>query len=185
MSRLDAVNVMGRLLRDRELRHRFSIDRQAVIEELGVDPDQASFVIGLDVHQLDNQAESLVRKRRSEVAGLLPVTWKRLGTDAGNKFAAYADQSPWPEGHRRHFHDAAMFCKFLHETASTQYLASEHQWVRFLASDRSFSLQFVHDLIVHDKERWAIRFCFRRNGVVTNKAIYFRRVHAMNRSLSR
>lgn len=180
MSQLDAVEVMGLLLRDRELRIRFANAPSAVVRELGLVPSQASFVCALDLRQLSVQAESLIRKRQSEVARLVPKTWLRLGREAGVQFHQYADQSPWPEGHRRHLLDASLFCRFLREKTASEYLRSEHHWVAFLASDRLFSVQLCDDLIVFGKARWAVQFCVRRNGVPTSRALYFGSLRARN-----
>ncbi len=174
MSQPAAVKMLGLLLRDRELRHRFAIDRSAVLQEFGIAPDQASLFCVLDSGQLDVQAESLIRKRRFEVARLLPKTWLRLGRQAPVKFRQYVDQSPWPEGHRRHLADASMFCRFLRESAPTEYLRSEHHWVAFLAGDRPVAIRAVPDLVIRGKQRWAVLVCFRRNGLAIRKAFYLR-----------
>ncbi len=172
MSQPAAVKSLGLLLRDRELRHRFARNRSAVLQEFGVGPDEASFLYALDAGQLDVQAESLIQKRRAEVARLIPSTWLRLGRQAPLKFRQYVEQSPWPEGHRRHFADAAMFCRFLRKSAAAEYLRSEHHWVAFWAGNRPFSIQAVPDLIVRGKERWAVLVCVRRKGVAVRQAVY-------------
>ncbi len=174
MSQPAAVRMLGLLLRDRELRRRFAIDRSAVLQEFGIAPDQASIFSELDSGQLDIQAESLIRKRRFEVARLLPETWLRLGSQAPVKFRQYVDQSSWPEGHRRHLTDASMFCRFLRESAPEEYSRSEHHWVAFRADDRSFTIRAVPDLSIRGKQRWGALVCFRRNGLAIRKAFYLR-----------
>jgi hypothetical protein len=174
VNQLDAVRAMGLLLRDRELRLRFENDRKAIIKELNIAPGQRSYVFGLDLRQLDAQAESLIRKRRAEVAHLVPKTWFRLGSEAHLQFRQYVDHSPWPEGHRRHLVDASMFCQFLRNNTASEYLRSEHHWVSFLANDRSFSVRLLDDLVVLGRERWAVQFCVRWNGVATSKVFRIR-----------
>ena len=174
MNQLDAVEAMGLLLRDRELRIRFKNDREATLKEIDIAPEQRSFVSALDPKQMEAQAESLLRKRQNEVSRLIPQTWSRLGDRADITFRLYVDQSPWPTGHRRHLTDASTFCHFLRDSDASEYLRSEHQWISFLANDRSFSVRLLHDLVVRGKERWAIQFCVRRNGVATKTVLRFR-----------
>lgn len=173
MSQLDAVSAFGLLLQNHELRIRFASDRTAIIRELGVAPSQSSFFYNLEIEQLDSQAESLIRKRRAEVAHLIPKTWSRLGTDTDSQFQDYADRSAWPAGHRRHVTDADAFCRFLRMNAVAGYLASEHHWVSFLAGKQSFSARLLNDLIVNGEERWAAQFCFRYKGIAKTRAIHF------------
>lgn len=170
MNQLDAVEAMGLLLRDRQWRDRFASDRAGTIKELGIAPSQSKFFAALKLEQLDAQAESLIRKRRTEVARLIPETWSRLGSEGRCRFHQYADQSAWPEGHRRHFIDAAQFCEFLRSSAEPEYLRSEHHWVEFVASDRTFSVRLVSDLVVCGKERWAIQLCIRHRGLAARKS---------------
>jgi hypothetical protein len=174
LSQPAAVRLLGLLLRDRELRRRFARNRSAVIQEFGVAPDQASYLCALDSGQLDDQAESLIRKRRAAVARLLPRTWRRLGRQAPLQFRQYVEQSPWPEGHRRHFADAAMFCRFLRRSAAAEYLRSEYHWAAFWAGDRPVSVRAVPDVIIRGKERWAVLVCFRRHGVAVRKVFCLR-----------
>lgn len=176
MSQRDAIEALGLLLRDRALRKRFASDQSAVVKELGVASDQATFLCELNVQQLDAQARSLIRKRQAEVARLVPETWLRLGPEAHLQFRQYADQSPWPEGHRRHVIDADRFCTFLQNRGAPEHLKSEHHPVAFLAGNRPFSVKILTDLMVGEKERWAIQFCLRRKGFVTYKAFHFRSI---------
>lgn len=182
MSQLDAVKTLAMLLQDRELRHRFASDRMAVVRELGVAADQIPFVCELDTQQLNDQAESLIDKRRSEVARLLPQTWLRLGAEANQQFLRYSDQAPWPEGFRRHFIDAAMFCQYLQRKTSKAHLRSEQHRVAFLASDQAFSVRVLPDLIFRGRKRWAVQLCTRRKGAVTSKAYHFVGFPKRNRS---
>lgn len=181
MSRHDAVNVLGKLLRDRELRRRFAADRDQVTRELGVCPTDRPFVLALEPDALEAQAESLIRKRSSEVSRLLPGTWKLLGDDAPTLFADYVDQSVWPEGHRRHLIDAMHFCHFLSKDFASSILSSERHWVDFLASSRSLSVRFVSGLLANQNRDLAIQFCCRRGGVALRKNV---RVWRSGRNLS-
>ncbi|MDG2221771.1 MAG: hypothetical protein P8L85_10335 [Rubripirellula sp.] len=170
MSQLALIEILGRLLQDRGLRERLAKDRAAVAKELGIAADQASFIDGLNVHQLEAQAESLIQKRQHEVSRVIPETWSRLGRQWQVQFRQYAAKAAWPQGHRRHFIDAAMFCKFLKAKGVSGYLRSEHQRADFLAGNQRLSIRIVNDLIFKDKEHWAIQFCIRRKGFAINRA---------------
>jgi hypothetical protein len=167
----DAVEAMGLLLRDRELRQRFAKDRHAVIKELDVASDDHAYLLSLDVEQLEAQADSLIRKRRAEVVRLVPNTWSCLGKSALSSFQEYVDHSTWPQGHRRHLLDSLGFCQFLEERKRLGYLKSEHHWIGFLASDRFCSIRVVEDLMIRERAWWGIQFCFRLKGVAYRGAL--------------
>lgn len=174
MSQLDAVSVLGRLLKDRMLRMRFADDRKSVIHELGITESDTGFFHGLDLRQLDSQADSLIRKRAAEVARLIPSTWACLGSghEIPSEFRQYVNEADWPEGHRRHLIDATQFCQFLHERSAAEYLASEHHWVAFQAGNQRFSFRLLKDICVSGEKRWGAQFCFRRNAVARFKSIH-------------
>ena len=103
---------LARLLSDRELRSRFSSDPAQVAGELNLSPDDSAIVCGLDPAGLHAQAQSLVDKRREEVARLAPRTWRLLNGAAARLFDDHAS-SCWPTGHLRHPQDALAFLGFL------------------------------------------------------------------------
>jgi hypothetical protein len=109
---LELTVALTRLLSDRDLRRRFAVDRPQVATELGLQPDDAAILVGIDPAALDAQARSLVGKRRGEVARIAPRTWSLLGATGREIFNEYASRH-WPEGHRRHPHDALAFLHFL------------------------------------------------------------------------
>ena len=172
MSQLDAVNALGQLLHDQQLLKRFMENRESVIEELAITQDQSAFFLNLDGEQLKTQADSLVHKRRGEVAELIPNTWHRLGEKAIYSFNQYVAESKWPDGHRRHFLDASQFCEFLRLQASPSYLNSEHHWIKFLCHPKRISVRFVSDFIVRGKKRFAIQCCYRYRGRPRSKVFY-------------
>ncbi len=172
MSQLDVVNALGQLLHDQQLLKRFIENRESVIEELGIAKDQSAFFLNLKDEQLKTQADSLVHKRRGEVAELIPNTWDRLGNKAISSFNQYAAEAEWPDGHRRHFLDAGQFCEFLRRQVSSGYLKSEHHWIKFLCHPKRISIRFVSDFIVRGKKRFAIQCCYRHRGRPRLKAFY-------------
>ena len=175
MKQLDVVEAIGLLLRDRRLRSQFAENREATIVGLGVARAQSGYLREVSIEQLETQAESLIRKRCSEVAELIPEIWARLGSQARSVFGQYAEQSNWPEGHRRHAVDAATFCRYLSQHQSGVYLRSEHQWAEFVAGNRGFSIDLVPDLVVQNQRRWAIQICYRRRGRAQRRAVYLRK----------
>lgn len=182
MKQLEAVEAMGLLLHDRSLRERFAEDRDMVICELGVVSSQVRCIQELNLEQLEIQAASLLGKRCSEVAQLIPETWSRLGSQGRPVFFDYAEQSTWPQGHRRHLIDAARFCQFLQRMKSAAYLRSEHQWVEFLADNRFLAVGWMRDLVVRGRQRWAMQVCFRRGGLPQRRAVYLRGIASRNAS---
>lgn len=173
MSQLALTEILGLLLQDSRLRKRLAKNRTAVMRELGAAQEQASFINGLNLQQLEAQAESLIRKRQYEASRVIPETWSRLGRHGQVHFRKYADQAPWPQGHRRHFIDAAMFCDVIKSIGLSGYLKSEHQRVAFLAGHQRFSIRIVNDLIVNKREYWAIQFCIRRKETTFSQAYHF------------
>ncbi len=130
------VNVLARLLADPALRRRFESSRESVLNELGLDEQEAQALCQLDLATLNRQAESLIRKRHAEVARLLPATWKQGGDEIVTAFADYARQAPWPEGHQRHWLDAASFCRYLNSRDASPVVVSEQHWINFVVGDK-------------------------------------------------
>lgn len=139
------VAVLSRLLTDAALRRRFAEDPARVAEELTSDTEQLAFLSSLDATQLEAQAETLIGKRRHEVAQILPQTWRQLGTAAADLFQSFVDASPWPEGHRRHLVDADAFAGWLVEQTPRRPIQSEWNRIRFILSARRMSVNFVRD----------------------------------------
>lgn len=172
MKQLDAVEALALLLHDRRLRNCFAEDPYRAARMMGLPAEQIAAFVNVSISQLNEQADSLLRKRMTEVAKLIPETWKRLGVNARSTFLAYAEHAPWPRGHRRHWIDADAFCRHLKgNVQSPHYLRSEHHQVAFLASERSFSFTVLRN----DEHRgvrrshwqsWGIQLCTRRQGAV-------------------
>src|SRR5262245_63399220 len=68
--------------------------------------------MALDPLALNAQADTLVDKRRGEVARIAPRTWGLLGATGVEVFNEYASNH-WPAGHRRHPEDTLAFLRFL------------------------------------------------------------------------
>jgi len=162
---------MGLLLRDRELRQRFANDRHSFINEMGVGSDDQAYLMSLNAEQLEEQARSLIRKRRAEVVRFVPKTWSCMGEHANIVFQEYVDHSVWPEGHRRHLLDALGFCEYLESRQRDGYLKSEHHWVWFLANERFASIRVLEDLMIRESAWWGLQFCIRLNGVAYRGAL--------------
>jgi hypothetical protein len=139
----DEVSLLARLLGDATLRRRFAGDSQQVAQELTDDSASIEFLMRLDHLQLESQAETLVVKRRHEVADFLPLTWHRLGTSAAALFETYAVESAWPKGHDRHLKDAEAFGSWLLDRAKGEAVMTEFHRIRFLLSTHRLAVQIV------------------------------------------
>ena len=175
------VDALTLLLSDPALRQRFESDRSAVVNELGVSNEDAELLRRLDSQKLRQQAQGLLHKRQSEVARLIPLTWKQLSDDAEGLFRNYAETTPWPRGHQRHLHDASGFSGFLQTRKPDRTVKSECNWIEFWAGKGRFVIKFVPDLPVDGNERCGIQFLYRnrqghaKQSVIPLPAVVFRR----------
>ena len=162
MADRDLTAALADLLSDPALRRAYADDPAAVARQLGVgDADRPAFLV-LDRQGLEAQANSLVNKRLHEVTGLLPVTFTRLGAEAGRLFRAYAD-TQWPEGHTRHVTDAVSFCQYLKIIGlSDKVCGLELQWLTFRLSKRRISITWVNDIPVRDRLRPGLQILVRK-----------------------
>ena len=108
----DLTIALARLLCDHQLRAAFATDPTGVARDLALPPHDRDIFCAMDPVALERQAKALLRKRRDEVARLVPLSWQRLGSAALARFDEYASAS-WPVGHRRHAEDALAFLRFL------------------------------------------------------------------------
>ncbi len=159
----DFVDALTQLLSDPTLRDRFETDRCVVVDELGVGDEDAELLRRLDSQKLQQQAQGLMHKRQSEVARLMPITWERLSDEARKLFCDYAETTPWPSGHRRHFQDAAGFSEFLQTQTPDKTVKSECNWIDFRAGNGRFAIKFVRDLLLDGNERCGIQFLYRNS----------------------
>ena len=139
MSQPDLTRPLAQLLSDSRLRREFIRDPAGVANRLALPPASIASLQEIDTGLLEQQARSLLGKRRFEVAAILPRTWQHLGDDAIGLFEEYALEAPWPTGHRRHLLDAAAFCSFLKDRADS----IESARIRFKSGDRRFVLARV------------------------------------------
>ncbi|MBI1791005.1 MAG: hypothetical protein HYR60_26035 [Acidobacteria bacterium] len=93
---------LARLSTDAGLRERLPAGPPAAGEE-------AAWLAGLSARQVEAFAETLLRKRRSAVRGLLPQSTRSLGPRFGELFRAHAAR----RGHLAPFDDARAFAEFL------------------------------------------------------------------------
>ncbi|MCH2203642.1 MAG: hypothetical protein MK102_16865 [Fuerstiella sp.] len=139
MSQPDLTRPLAKLLSDSRLRHEFIRDPAGVAHRLAFSPATIASLQELDTRLLEQQARSLLGKRRFEVSRILPRTWHHLGDDAPDLFNEFALEAAWPTGHRRHLLDAAAFCIFLGDRADS----IESARIRFTSADRRFALARV------------------------------------------
>lgn len=163
----DAATVLGRLLADPALRASLRRDPASVARTLDADP---GMLADLDLDGLEQQAQGLVDKRFHEVAKLLPLTIAGLGASAAAVFAEHA-AAFWPEGHRRHAHDADAFGRFL-EARRLPACRSELNRLRFGMSGSRLGLRWVADAQVRGGARPAVQVLYRRRGAVRSVALY-------------
>ena len=154
------VTLLTRLLSDPLLRQRFNESPAEVVRELTDSPAAKSFLLTLDVRQLDAQARILIAKRRHEVAQLLPLTWQRLAESATEQFEVFASEAAWPEGHERHLIDAAAFSEWLARQRKAQVVVAEKNRIQFLLSGRRLTIR----ILTNDSLRPAIQILFRNSG---------------------
>ena len=125
---------------------------RSVAEQLGLTEEDARILEDLDFGQLDQQAQTLVGKRRHEVFRMLPKTVAKLGEDAREAFDFFAEGF-WPESHLRHVEDALGFARFIHENKLCKCNAAEINHLRMRLSQRDSqppSEAVPHDLPSED-----------------------------------
>jgi len=175
VSQHDFTHALARLLSDAALRRRFQSDRSAVASELTADNQHVDALCAINLHQLEQQALALLRKRQSHVAQIIPRTWRHLGLGAEGRFREFAVQSPWPGGHKRHFEDAAAFCRFLKVQMPDRAVAAEHNWAAFVAGNRRLVVRFDIRLPVGNRTRPGVQILFRNSrGVPRQLAVYLK-----------
>lgn len=156
---LDFTTALARLLRDVELRRRFRVDPHATANELCSEASARAALLEVDVDQLDEQAEGLVRKRFAEVAELLPRSVARLRGTALPLFKEHA-ASFWPEGHRRHIEDAAGFARYLQRRGVSAACEAELHAAIFGGSRRMAAIRLTR-IIVGRRTRRALQILLR------------------------
>jgi len=161
--RIDLTTAMARLLTDSELRLAFRDDCEQLANELNLCCDDRAAFLGLDVDQLDQQADGLISKRREEVARLIPETWQRLGPSSDPLFRSFAE-SFWPASHKRHTEDAVAFAKFLQAQSIIVVYQPELNWRQFQLSDRRWRFCWIRDYLVNEEPHRALQLLYRWRG---------------------
>ncbi len=113
---------LARLYTDAALRERFAAAPLAVGSELGLDAIEAAELARLSTAQLNRFANSLLAKRRHEVAKLLPLTRQLLGANFTHLFERHAGTC-LPAGSKKHLADALGFAKFLRSLSGEEMCA--------------------------------------------------------------
>jgi hypothetical protein len=160
---VELTTALGRLLRDAALRQQFRQNPTGIASALGVPDDSLCALTSLNLHELDLQAEMLLKKRFHEVQRLLPDTFNGLGATAYEQFVQYAGDH-WPQGHQRHIEDAAGFGQYLLEHARAYVCRSELNRVAFLAGRRRITVHWVPDGLLSGRRRHAIQILYRLRG---------------------
>lgn len=148
MNAHDTVRMLALLLHNRSLRDQLRTNPSAFIASQGLSEEAAQVMTSLDCNQLDRQAEALLRKRRFQVAQIIPQTWHSLGSSAAEQFQNYMEQTTWPETHQKHELDAQHFCEYLQQQKISGYLKSEHNWLNFRLHQHWFQIHWVTDLVI-------------------------------------
>ena len=136
---MNLIEAQTRLLSNRKLRERFVEDPVVVARDLGVAESDLAALCGLNVEQLNHQAQALVFKRMHEVRKLIPSTCANLGAEFEQTFLRYAETN-WPKGHRRNLIDAVGFLESLEAGRHPAVCAVEASRLRFLASGRRLGI---------------------------------------------
>lgn len=144
MSQLDFTTALTRLLSDAALRADFKSDRDATAASLIEDTAERDLLLQLSEAEIDAQADALLNKRAGQVAGFLPLTWQQLGTTAAQTFRQYANDSAWPQTHRRHQLDAIGFGEWLEHNNAVELVRHELRRAQFAASDKQVSICLVN-----------------------------------------
>ena len=110
---------LARVYTDSELRKAFCNDGQATARHFGFDPKNASTLSAISARQVNFFAHSLIRKRLTAVAALLPLTRRALAIRFNPLFRFHAERFSLT-GSRPYENDALGFCAFLKETAKSE-----------------------------------------------------------------
>jgi hypothetical protein len=145
----EATLALARLLSERELRLRFALDPARITRELHLSPEDSAILLAMDPVALSSQAQSLIDKRRGEVARLAPRTWQRLGGSGARLFEDYASGC-WPTGHLRHPQDAVSFLGFLSRTGQP------HDPIEALMLETRLSDRRRRIRVVRNVSRWRL-----------------------------
>jgi hypothetical protein len=138
MGLADVQRVLARLYTDGALRERFFADPEATGATLGLSADEARLLAHLPARETRFYARSLQRKRRDQVAAVLPLTRRALNGAFEALFADYAE-TPSPSGPKKGRADAIAFAAFLARPPDAAPLVPS--WVRELACYEAAWLQ--------------------------------------------
>jgi hypothetical protein len=128
MGLAETQRALARLYTDADIRERFFTDPRAGAASLGLSEDEAGALASVERDRLGSFARSLIGKRLSAVASLVPLTAAALDRDFGPLFRAHAREY-LPRGTKKHREDALAFLRFLEnhtELPSRRVLDTAH-----------------------------------------------------------
>lgn len=96
-----------------DARLRYDADSETFCRSYRLDERERAQLEALAGNAIASYAATLIAKRCSEAARLLPRTRAALGDEFARTFGAWANGSPLGEGPARYARDAAGFCKNL------------------------------------------------------------------------
>lgn len=109
---MDDIESLALLLRSPQARAMLAKSSEALQDKYGMDDSSIEFVLSLDQEQIEEQAESLLRKRLFEIRFYAPSTLASLGDQTMHLFKSTVSEY-WPAGGRRHMLDAKQFLEHL------------------------------------------------------------------------
>jgi hypothetical protein len=116
MGLAETQEALARLYTDADVRDRFFAGPRARAPGLGLSEAEAEALASVEQDRLRWFARSLVAKRLSAVASLLPLTTAALGADFPRLFRAHAREY-LPTGTKKHRDDALAFLRHLEARA--------------------------------------------------------------------
>ncbi|MAI32677.1 MAG: hypothetical protein CMM07_13520 [Rhodopirellula sp.] len=171
----EPVAILAALLTNRHLRNRLRETPEEIAEQWSHQEHIQTFLLQLDLNSLTNQAESLISKRRGEVAKRIPSIWAFLGQSAPGYFSQYVDQSAWPRGYRRSLLDAISFCNYLQSLQLPGLPLDERRWLRFQNARSRFRVGLVSGVHINGRPRLALQMLSRSRGGKPGKRHFYLR----------
>lgn len=157
---IDLVTAMGRLLSDGDLRRAFSADPEAVANQFCIQSHDRAAFLGLVPHELEFQAEILLRKRFGEIQRLLPQTLVQLDEEAWQLFRKFG-HGKWPKTSPQPIHHAHAFCEYLAREKLASVCALESNRLRFVLGRRRVAMHFIGSAAIRGKRRRALQLLAR------------------------
>jgi hypothetical protein len=158
------------LLADPRLRATFRDAPESAAELIGVSADARAAFLALPPEAVERQASCLIDKRAHEIRPLIPRSAAMLGDRYATLFNEYASGA-WPEGHRRHWLDAAGFTEFLKKRREVFDPAEAHRAAFHRGAGR-LSFHVVRRYPTRSGTRPAVQILWRRGRKVHETAFH-------------